>query len=278
MKYPVVLTDSAFRDLEEIRNYIAIDNPINAKHYLQGIFDRLNSLSFFPKLGKRIENAIFVYADSLYLPVMNHVAIYQINKKANIIYVLRVLSHFQDWHVIFNKEIISKKEIIASNDRISLIRINQSMVYDIWRNSLDEDNRKYVPDEVFESLQEASDVVDQIIINYESQDGPFVYAIFRNKDQMNIGYVQMVKAKGVYEIGYHIYKPFTRKNYATEAVNIFLDYLKNNTVLKEIYGIALAVNKASRRVLEKTGFKLIYEGLDIYQGSKRKIVKMVKAV
>ena len=62
----------------------------------------------------------------------------------------------------------------------------------------------------------------------------------------------------------------------TEAVNLFLNYIKNNTNLKQIIGIALAANRASRRVLEKCEFELIYEGTGLYQGRKRKIIKTIK--
>ena len=46
-----------------------------------------------------------------------------------------------------------KALIIGSN--LSICFFDKSMVYDVWQNSLDEDNRKYVPDEVFETLEEA---------------------------------------------------------------------------------------------------------------------------
>ena len=170
-----------------------------------------------------------------------------------------------------------RKTIIESN-RLSITKMDTSMYYDVYRNSLDEDNKKFVPDEVFDTLEEASEVVDFIIKSYESKDGPFVYAVIRKEDNVNIGYVQLIKIDIGWEIGYHIAKAFTGNGYATEAVNIYLEYLKDNSDLNEIYGIALASNKASRRVLEKCGFKLIYEGNGIYQGKRRKIIRTIKIV
>ena len=167
---------------------------------------------------------------------------------------------------------------LINNDHISIVYLEENMSYDVWQNSLDEDNRRFVPDEVFETLEEAQDVVKALIDSYSHEDGPFIYAVIRNIDSANLGYVQLVKINEGYEIGYHIAKRYTGHGYATEAVNLFLDYLKNNSSLKEIYGVALATNKASRRVLEKTGFKLYFEGMDLYQGKRRKIIKTVKAV
>jgi ribosomal-protein-alanine N-acetyltransferase len=171
-----------------------------------------------------------------------------------------VLSHFQDWKNIVNKDLLSKQKIIIESDSLLITKIDASMYYDIYRNSLDDDVKKYVPDETFGSLEEASDVVDNIICNYESTDGPFVYAVIRKSDRVNLGYVQLIKNGNQWEIGYHIAKLFTNCGYATEAVKTFLEFVKSNTEIKEIYATALSNNKASKRVLQNNGFKVIFEG------------------
>ena len=45
--------------------------------------------------------------------------------------------------------------------------------------------------------------------------------------------------------------------------------------LKEVYGICLAENLASVRVLEKCGFTHIYHGLGNYQGNEEQIIKTI---
>lgn len=274
--YKIIITNSAFSDLESIKLYIAKDNLEIAKKYILKIFDRFEQLETFPYSGVKIENSFFDYAKAYYLICANHVAIYQVNELEKCVYILRVLSHYQDWKNIVNKEILCNKQIIIENDRLQIVKMNKSMYFDIYQNSLDKDNRKYVPDEVFDCLEEASEVVNHIISAYGSEDGPFVYSIIRKKDNINLGYVQLVKLEEGWEIGYHIAAIFTCNGYATEAVNLFIKYIQNNTNVKQIFGIALAANKASRRVLEKCGFELIYEGIGLYQGRKRKIVKTIK--
>ena len=276
MKYKIIITDSAFSDLESIKLFIAKDNLEIAKQYILKIFDRFEQLEAFPYSGLKITNSFFDYAKAYYLICVNHVAIYQVNDIAKCVYVLRVLSHYQDWKNIVNKDILQNKSVIADNDKLQIVKMNQSMYYDVYKNSQDDNNRKYVPDEVFDSLEEASEVVNQIINSYDSEDGPFVYAVIRKKDSANLGYVQLVKIEEGWEIGYHITEIYTGNGYATEAVNLFLNYVKNNTSLKQIIGIALAANKASRRVLEKCGFEFLYEGNGLYQGRKRKIIKTIK--
>lgn len=167
-------------------------------------------------------------------------------------------------------------KIITSSKRLVIVHMTNDMAYDIWQNSLDEDNRRFVPDEVFETLEDAKEVIEQIISCYQSEDGPFIYAILRKNDNANIGYVQLVKIDEGWEIGYHIAKIYTGNNYATEALLAFLDYLKTSTDLKEVFGVALFTNVASRRVLQKCGFEVFFEGVGMYQGRKRKIIKSIK--
>lgn len=276
MTYKVILSDSAYKDLENIKAYIAGDNPVAAKQYVGKILDKLSSLSEFPNRGSAIANSLFDYAKARCLICLNHAAIYQTNERARCVYVLRVLSHFQNWRNIVNKELLTQIETIAEGERVRLVKMNPSMAYDVYRNSLDEDNQKYVPDEVFSSIEEAGDVVTQIIKDYESKDGPFVYAVLRNEDQANLGYVQAIRKEDGWEIGYHIAKMFTGHGYATEVVTLFFSFLKEKKGLKELYGIVLATNKASRRVLEKCGFAIVYEGEGNYQGKRRKILRAIK--
>lgn len=166
--------------------------------------------------------------------------------------------------------------VALKNNLISIVPFALDMVDDVWRESHDEDNIKFVPDEVFETREDALDVVKFIISNYKNNELPLIYAIIRNSDQKYLGYVQLVEINEGYEIGYHINESVRGNNYATTSVLLFLDYLKNELKIDKIYGIALKENKASIRVLEKCGFKLIFDGVDDYQGAKKEIIKTVK--
>ena len=45
--------------------------------------------------------------------------------------------------------------MIIETDRLVLTELTADMAGDILRNSQDEDNRRFVPDEVFDTLEEA---------------------------------------------------------------------------------------------------------------------------
>lgn len=152
------------------------------------------------------------------------------------------------------------------------------MAQTVYENSQDDDIRRFVPDEVYNSVEEAREAIEFLMLRYDSTDGPFVYPVITNDGGKNIGYVQLCKLEleeGAWEIGYHIAKNFTGKGYATEAVKAFLPAMAKKLNIKEVYGICLAENTASVRVLEKCGFTQIYQGPGNYQGKEEQIIKTI---
>ena len=161
-------------------------------------------------------------------------------------------------------------------ERLVITEFTLDMVYDVHKNSLDEDNRRFVPDEVFETEEDAKETVEFLMSQYGSVDGPLVYPVLTKAGNENIGYVQMVPLEdGVWEIGYHVAKAYTGKGYATEAVNAFLPAMAEKIGMKEVQGICLCENIASVHVLKKCGFEPYFEGIGDYQGEKREIFKSV---
>ena len=157
--------------------------------------------------------------------------------------------------------------------RLTITRFTMDMAQAVHENSLDEDNRRFVPDEVFETVEEAADTVGFLMGVYESGDGPLVYPILL-KDGTYIGYVQAVPFDdGSWEVGYHIGANYTKKGYATEAVQAFLPVIMPKLGLKRIKGICLADNLASRKVMERCGFVKEFEGIGPYQGTQRHICR-----
>lgn len=164
-------------------------------------------------------------------------------------------------------------------DRLIITEFTVDMAQAVHENSLDEDNRRFVPDEVFETLEEARETVEFLISVYGTQEGPQVYPVITKQDGKNIGYVQMVPMEdGTWEIGYHIAKAYTGNGYATEAVKAFLPEMAGRIGISEVYGICLKENTASVHVLKKCGFEPVFEGVGDYQGEKREIYRSVRKI
>ncbi len=159
-------------------------------------------------------------------------------------------------------------------ERLIITRFTPDMAPAVHENSLDEDNRRFVPDEVFETVEEARETISFLMSRYDSEEGPFVYPVL-TKEGTNIGYVQLASVDGGREIGYHVAKNYTGRGYATEAVSAFLPVIAGELSLAEILGICLRENIASVRVMEKCGFQPLFTGRGPYQGQEREIVKKI---
>ena len=158
-------------------------------------------------------------------------------------------------------------------ERLFITKFTLEMAEAVHLNSLDEDNRKFNPDEVFETIEDAKDTVEFLMSVYDNGDGPLVYPVVL-LDGTNIGYVQAVPMDDdKWEIGYHIGKNYTGKGYATEAVKAFLPVIMEQLNITEMLGICVVENKASVKVMQKTGFVKEFEGMGSYQGEDREICR-----
>ena len=114
-------------------------------------------------------------------------------------------------------------------ERLVITEFDLSMAESVHKNSLDEDSRRFVPDEVFETVEEAKETIEFLLGCYESGEGPLVYPVLL-KDETNVGYVQLVPIEEGYEVGYHIGKQYTKNGYATEALKAFLEFMKEEKI------------------------------------------------
>ena len=162
---------------------------------------------------------------------------------------------------------------LLETERLTITEFTPDMAQAVHENSLDDDNRRFVPDEVFETVDEAAETIDFLMSQYGGVEGPLVYPVLL-KDGTNIGYVQAVPlGDGVWEVGFHVGGKYTKNGYATEAVKAFLPVIMKRIGIDKIAGVCLAENIASQKVMEKCGFVSEFMGIGDYQGEKRDICK-----
>ena len=78
-------------------------------------------------------------------------------------------------------------------DRLTITEFRTDMAQAVHENSLDGENRRFLPDEVFETTEEAEDTIRFLMSRYGGTDGPLVYPVLL-KDGTQIGHVQAVPA------------------------------------------------------------------------------------
>ena len=155
-----------------------------------------------------------------------------------------------------------------TTQRLYITEFDEGMATQLHLNSLDDDIRRFVPDEVFETVDIARDKIAWFICSYTQDNAPLVHPVLLHNGRQ-IGYVQACPLKKGWEIGYHIAKEFTGNGYATEALCAFLPPVMAKLGISRIYGICRADNLASRRVLDKCGFQLEFERKQKYHGKRR---------
>ena len=166
--------------------------------------------------------------------------------------------------------------MLIETDRLLIAEFTMDMAKAVQANSVDEDNRRFVPDEVWETVEEVEETLEFLISRYGSSEGPFVYPVIVKETQDNVGYVQLCPIEdGKWEIGYHIAKEYTGKGYATEAVRAFVPVISELVGASEVYGICLEENKASQAVMRKCGFELVFRGAGKYQDADRAIAQYI---
>ena len=160
--------------------------------------------------------------------------------------------------------------ILAESERLLIETFTEDMAQAVHELSVDANNRRFQPDEVFETAQDALETIQYLSDNYGNVSAPQVYPIILKEKGCNIGHVELVPiGDGEWEIGYHIGEAFTGKGYASEAVKAFLLFIMKQFGLDHVMGICAAENRASRRVMEKCGFVREFEGDAMYHGEIR---------
>ena len=69
--------------------------------------------------------------------------------------------------------------------RLTIKTFSLDMAQSVYENSQDDDTRRFVPDEVYDSVEEARAAIEFLISRYDSADGPFVYPIITNDSKIS---------------------------------------------------------------------------------------------
>ena len=84
----LIWTEPALADLDEVAEYIALDDPVAASAFVQKVFDRLERLETYPKSGKQPSELLHTpYREVVVAPCR---IFYRVEKGAvYILYVMR---------------------------------------------------------------------------------------------------------------------------------------------------------------------------------------------
>ncbi len=143
----------------------------------------------------------------------------------------------------------------------------------IFRMSRENSMEKWLPDQVYESVEHAAEILDFLI--RQCRNGPFpfenpvVLAVCLAENDALIGHAGLSSLRNDVEIGYAIEESEQGHGYATEAIKAICRWGFIRYAWPRILGVVASENLASCRVLDKAGFKMTGEGMGQMQGKNR---------
>ena len=148
----------------------------------------------------------------------------------------------------------------------------------LLKYSQEEITKKELPDEVFEDIETLKETIEFFMSNYDNQY-PLVYGIVLKQENCVIGHISLSKIDRGIEIGYAIATDYQNKGYASEIVIPFTKWATKYLKINKLYGISKKQNIPSWKILEKSGFTFLEEGIyPNYLGGKFPVKLYVKIV
>lgn len=133
----------------------------------------------------------------------------------------------------------------------------------VWQMSVEEGMKLWIPDQVYQDINEAEEVLDFLMKQYDSSEGPkqvpIVFAVCLEKNGELIGHAGLSPVDEGVEIGYAIEEAQQRNGFATAAISALCQWGKSFYQLERILAIVAAENVASCRALEKAGLAFVEE-------------------
>jgi [ribosomal protein S5]-alanine N-acetyltransferase len=120
--------------------------------------------------------------------------------------------------------------------------------------SREETLRRRMPDQVYDSFEEAAEVTAFLKDRALNGEWPFVLGVTIRETKELIGHVGLSQVPEGIEIGYAIAMAHQGKGYGAEAVAAFSAWAVHHFALPGIWAILMADNEPSRRVLTKSGY------------------------
>ena len=130
----------------------------------------------------------------------------------------------------------------------------------LYENHMDEEVRKWFPNECYADLEEAQDAIRFYADCVEHGRLPFVLGVELKSTGELIGDAGISEVEGKpdeTEVGYCIGQKHRSKGYATELLRAVSGFVVSRFGIGVIWGRVVSGNEASVKVLEKSGYQFV---------------------
>lgn len=153
-------------------------------------------------------------------------------------------------------------EYIFETEHLKIRKFELNDAPYLYKNHLDEDVKKWIPNESYADIEEAREAIDFYIDCVNNKHLPYVLAVELKSTGELIGDTGANEVEGnpsEVEIGYTICKKHSGNGYASELLAAMTKYIAEAFKINIIYGRVMHGNNASVRVLEKNGYEFVRE-------------------
>ena len=130
----------------------------------------------------------------------------------------------------------------------------------LYENHMDEEVRKWFPNECYADLEEAQDAIRFYADCVDHGKLPFVLGVeLKGTGDLigDTGISEVEGSPGETEVGYCIGQKYRGKGYATELLRAISDFAGSRFGTGVIWGRVVFGNEASVKVLEKNGYQFV---------------------
>ena len=155
-----------------------------------------------------------------------------------------------------------KMKYLFETEHLRVRRFEAEDADQLYKNHLEEEMKQWIPNESYESLEEATGAIDFYQSCVDAGHLPYVLAVeLRETGELigDTGVNEVEGASGEVEIGYSICQKYSGLGYATELLEATTRFVGELFGVQVLYGRVMKGNEASVKVLEKCGYRFLRE-------------------
>lgn len=163
---------------------------------------------------------------------------------------------------MWKKECDEKMKYLFQTEHLRVRRFEAEDAKRLYENHLEEEMKQWIPNESYESLEEAEEAIAFYQSCVDAGHLPYVLAVELKETGELIGDTgvnEVEGASGEVEIGYSICRKYSGLGYATELLEAMTRFVVELFGVKVLYGRVMRGNEASVKVLEKCGYRFLRE-------------------
>ena len=153
-------------------------------------------------------------------------------------------------------------EIMFETKRLAVRKLRDEDADQLYENHLDDEVRKWFPNECYTDREEALDAIRFFAGCVEKEKMPFVLGVELKETGELIGDTGISEVEGrpeETEIGYCIGQKYRGRGYASELLDAVSGFAASRFGFRTIWGRVVHGNGASAKVLEKNGYTFVRE-------------------